>query len=66
MSETIATRITTDANGYEIDLTNEGMHERGFHDDESDAECNYCRQLFTSTHDEAVAEAESRDDLWVL
>ncbi len=55
-----------DANGYEIDLTNEGMHERGFHDDESDAECNHCRQLFPSTHDEAVTEALQNEHMEVL
>jgi hypothetical protein len=55
-----------DCEVYGISSRLEDWHLDGFHDDESDAECNFCRQLFTSTHDEAVAEAESRDDLWVL
>ena len=43
-----------------MDETPEDAHLRGENDDVSDVECNYCKQLFKSTHDEAVAEAEAR------
>jgi hypothetical protein len=48
------------------DLTHEGVHEVGGHDEDSEVECNYCRQLFASSHNEAVAEAMASDDLEVL
>ena len=41
-------------------MTHEEMHEWGLHDSRAEVECNYCRQLFDSTHDEAVAEAIER------
>lgn len=43
---------------YNLDM--EGLHEMGAHDDASDTECNYCNQLFDSTAEEAIAEAEGR------
>jgi len=42
-----------------LDYQLEAWHMLGLHDGRSDTECNYCLQLFDSTHDEAVAEAES-------
>jgi hypothetical protein len=68
-----------DANGYEIDLRERGLglcghcgydheaiHLIGGHDEQSEAECNHCRQLFPSTHDEAVAEALQNEHMEVL
>jgi hypothetical protein len=44
----------------------EAMHLIGWHDEQSEAECNHCRQLFPSTHDEAVTEALQNEHMEVL
>lgn len=41
-------------------MTHEEMHEWGLHDCHAEVECNYCKQLFDSTREEAVAEALKR------
>jgi hypothetical protein len=43
------------ASPYSMNL--EDLHQRGAHDDRSEVECNYCKQLFPSSHDDAIAEA---------
>jgi hypothetical protein len=48
------------------DLTHEGVHEVGGHDEQSEVECNYCQQLFPSSHDDAVAEALASEHMEVL
>jgi hypothetical protein len=34
-------------------------HDAGAHDEAADVECNYCRQLFDSTREDAIDEAEA-------
>ena len=38
----------------------EDLHQVGAHDEESEVECNYCRQLFEGSSEDAVAEAIER------
>lgn len=35
-------------------MTPEEEHISGAHDSEADPECNYCRQLFPSTREDAI------------
>jgi hypothetical protein len=57
-----AERLMSAPYGYD----HEAMHLIGGHDEQSEAECNHCRQLFSSTHDEAVTEALQNEHMEVL
>ena len=55
-------RLMSAPYGYD----HEDLHQIGWHDEYSEVECNYCRQLFPSSHDEAVAEAMASNDMEVI